>query len=86
LAVFDDQAALNKAVALGKAREGPRTNDLTARRGLRSSQRLAWIRVIIFRWRGESGGEADNRDAERAETERLREEGKIGADWVERRP
>jgi hypothetical protein len=48
------------------------------RRHLRliSSQRLARIRVIIFRWRGESGGEADNRDAEAAERERLRDEDK----------
>jgi hypothetical protein len=76
LAVFDDRAALNKAVSLGKAREGSRTNELTARRGLISSQRLARIRVIIFRRRGESGGEADNRDAEAAERERLRDEDK----------
>jgi hypothetical protein len=49
---------------------------LTARRGLRSSQRLAWIRVIFFSLAGQVRRRGGQRDAEAAEAERLRDEGK----------
>ena len=38
-------------------------------------------RQIIFRWRGESGDEADKRDAEAAEAERLRDEDVVSIGW-----